>query len=535
MQNPTPMTMLLPPLSPLGRTRFEALRRCRAAWRPLLGCLALALNQVSAAEPAVLPANATITSGDLTLTLPGDGWKQLPRSEGKIAVTRTAENRTWDFSVWPVDPAGPAQAWTPAQHTKAYFDFERKQTRDPGSKWTGFAESVRTIAGRKYPTMTFQVSVRPSRGAAVESAGAFLLIFPESPIRPGRFYVVMWTEAPTKRGQRPDWAQWEAIIGSLVIGAAATRPASAEEVLARLTRAKEKLGARDFAGAVADFNAVIASDPKSSDAFGGRGVAKLALGDGGGGMADLDRAIELNDTAIPAYLARGQVRAARRDLAGAISDFSAVLELDPTHVGACYQRAAAKAGQQDIAGAIQDLGRVIELQPANPNNYYSRGTLHRDSGNLDAALADLSKAIALKPDFANAYNNRGTCRRGKGDLEGALADFDQAIALNPGDHFALNNRAGAREAKKDYAGAIADLDTAIRLKPDWAGGYLSRGTVKKNQGDNAGAIADLTEAIRLQPANPQAFAIRAAAKAASGDADGAKADQARAVELSTKK
>ena len=55
-----------------------------------------------------------------------------------------------------------------------------------------------------------------------------------------------------------------------------------------------RLAARDFAGAIEDFDAVIRLKPDYAEAYDGRGNARMATGQYAAAISDFDKALELN-------------------------------------------------------------------------------------------------------------------------------------------------------------------------------------------------------------------------------------------------
>ena len=83
----------------------------------------------------------------------------------------------------------------------------------------------------------------------------------------------------------------------------------------------------DRNGALADYNRVLALNPKEPVGYNNRGRVREVTGDLNGAMADYNRAIALNPRYGLVYRNRGNLKQRRGDTNGAIADFNQALKL----------------------------------------------------------------------------------------------------------------------------------------------------------------------------------------------------------------
>jgi tetratricopeptide (TPR) repeat protein len=260
----------------------------------------------------------------------------------------------------------------------------------------------------------------------------------------------------------------------------------------------------DLQGALADYERAIALEPRFADIYSNRGVLKKdKLNDVRGALADYDRAIALNPKFANTYYNRALLKSDKlNNFRGALADYNRAIALNPEYVIAYSNRGALKYQQlNDFQGALADFDRVISLDPKYAIAYSNRGLLKLDKFNdFQGALADYNRAISLDSKYAIAYSNRGLLKLDKfNDSQGALADFNRAISLNPKYVNAYFNRGNLKAEKlNDFRGAIADFDRVIELNPQSAKPYGIRGYLKyTNLGDRPGGIADLRQVAKL--------------------------------------
>jgi tetratricopeptide (TPR) repeat protein len=125
-----------------------------------------------------------------------------------------------------------------------------------------------------------------------------------------------------------------------------------------------------------------------------------------GAIADLDQVIALEPSEAIGYYYRGKVYLNDENPAVALTNFEQALKLQPDHLEfkkyRLLAKALAKGHQGDVQGSRSDLGELIKLDPQNPVGFYYRGLLHRETGNEAAAIADFEQALKLRPNLVEA-------------------------------------------------------------------------------------------------------------------------------------
>ena len=196
-----------------------------------------------------------------------------------------------------------------------------------------------------------------------------------------------------------------------------------------LTSGVQKYNAKDFQGAIADYDTAIRLNPNFAIAYFNRGNAKDDLGDSQGAIADFDTAIRLNPNDADAYRNRGAVKVTIGDQKGAIADFDTAIRLNPNYADAYYNRGIAKVTLGDKRGAFADFDTAIRLNPNYAEAYYNRGNTKQELGDRQGAITDYDTALQLNPNDAEAYHNRGLAKRKLGDKQGAIADYLESAKL----------------------------------------------------------------------------------------------------------
>jgi len=309
----------------------------------------------------------------------------------------------------------------------------------------------------------------------------------------------------------------------------------------------KKLAAKDYTGAIADFNQALAINPLDADLHRARGDAYRATGQLDGAINDYGAAAgfppeQLGDYRMPEplrslVLARGRQRQQGGNAAGAARDFAAI--------GKDAGWAAEEMlRNHDLTGAMQVLDPAIAVAPTAELHAARADARRMLPGQQAAAEADYTQATELARQGkmqtpanqrvlpAQWLYKRGHVRRWLGNFTGAAADFRAALPqLGTGN---LINRSDAalwlflaqcEAGHRDEAGrelqatdrtdwwpagqqtarfllgeiTEADLDAAVAKSNqdgDRLKAKLLSGLLRRQAGDEAGALERFRKAAR---------------------------------------
>ena len=155
-----------------------------------------------------------------------------------------------------------------------------------------------------------------------------------------------------------------------------------------------------------------------------RGINRMHLGDAAEAIADFEAVIQSEPISkfsddLPlaqAYFYRGQLHQQNGSEAAALADWARAISCCSTYSLPYYHRALIYLENDDLDDALFDLNCAIKSYPTLARAYYQRGLLHHRAGSTICAISDLQCAI---------YNDF-TLEAAKQKLEGLQQDVYDA-------------------------------------------------------------------------------------------------------------
>lgn len=295
------------------------------------------------------------------------------------------------------------------------------------------------------------------------------------------------------------------ILGLLLASAAVAQDASLEE-------AEKRARAKDYEGALAEYDKAIAEAPGDARGHVGRAWVLKQLGRPDQALVSITRAIQLvPEPDVVWFHLRGMIYMMLDEDAAAIEDFTKAIELDPAGARYYQGRAIVLWRQYDYAGALRDFSKQYELDPRDLLALQRCGQTKEWSGDFKGAAEDYTRLVDASPHPAGPLVFRGNAKAALGDLKGAISDYDAAIGAYEKYPWAYLQRARARLALGEKEAADADAAKAAEASTDAANlAYVGR--YYYDTGRPKEAVADLTKAVqdpKQESARPYLFLARA--------------------------
>jgi len=326
---------------------------------------------------------------------------------------------------------------------------------------------------------------------------------------------------------------------------------------ARLNLARLETEAGRWGPALATYNRLLVWNPDSREARLGRAILRLALGDEAGALADAERLLETEpkDTdalvlktkaalalkrrreavaaaraaarrsprpshqrlKLRALLADGRIDAVRLDdpadldllpvvgpsLASELWDAARTLELLRGDHSARLTRAVLLAVLGDESAALEAAAAPIEDDPAAVRPRLTRARILIRFGRFEDARDDVEAALEVDPDHPEALGLSGRIALEEGRPPDALVQLRRAKALGDPSPLLPIWIARVQAASGDHRGAIETLAEALDRDPDDPRLWLVLGQFQRHAGDPSAARSAFDRALSAAADRPE--------------------------------
>jgi tetratricopeptide (TPR) repeat protein len=246
------------------------------------------------------------------------------------------------------------------------------------------------------------------------------------------------------------------------------------------------------------------------------------------------KAIAFDPTFAWAHNTLGSALRTMGDLEGAIAAYREAVRVDPRFAAGHENLGIALTDKHDLDAAIAAHKESIRLHPDCALAHASFGFALHKKADLDAAIAAFKEAIRLDGKLAWVYDYLGLSLSEKGDLGAAIAAWNEAIHIDPRIASAPYNLGRALREIGDLDAAVDALRVAIHADPCLVEAQSDLGNALQAMGNEEAAIAAYREAIRLDASFAGAHTDLGLALAAKGDLDGAITADREAIRLDAK-
>jgi tetratricopeptide (TPR) repeat protein len=284
---------------------------------------------------------------------------------------------------------------------------------------------------------------------------------------------------------------------------AVAAPAAAADAPASPTAATgsqpalELFQAKKYKEAIAFLDTYIATHPTDAIALTLRGDSKANLDDDKGALADYDAAIAADPKYAYAWATRCETRYNDSNPA-ALDDCNTAITLAPNDTYAYVTRGDIYFDKADYKSALGDYSKAIDLGRPGAYAWAARCNTKRILNDFAGAASDCAKAQSIQADSRTLLWAQGRLAIATNRWADAVTAFTAHIAKDPkSSDFSYYFRALANNRLKHYALAMADLKIYIAHAPQDGDGYRERAVARYGTGDKAGAKADLETALQL--------------------------------------
>jgi tetratricopeptide (TPR) repeat protein len=296
------------------------------------------------------------------------------------------------------------------------------------------------------------------------------------------------------------------LSSALALTAAQTGASRAAEIQEHFRKAAADLQANDANGAVNEFNAVLAIDPKNAPALTNRGAVRLLEGDCPTASQDFQSALAVDPSLLKAKamlgicenrMGRSSAKATLESVYPKLTEKNLRMQVGMELAGLYYQ-------QGDLDRSASMAQSLLDTDPDNVDVLYFAQLVYTE-------LADdtLNKFTILAPGSARMQQVIAEHLVNSGDLNGAIAHYRKCLEMDPhmpGVHYELAEAILQNTPSDPAAQAEAqkELETSIQTEGDGANIEAALGGIALTQSDTQGAYAHYQHAFALNPGSAEA-------------------------------
>jgi serine/threonine protein kinase/Tfp pilus assembly protein PilF len=298
---------------------------------------------------------------------------------------------------------------------------------------------------------------------------------------------------------------------------------------ARLSRGRARLELFDLDGALEDFAAAQALEPRALEPplllatvyhLKGRAeeaearlralhaaapfpeLAALRISELHDRFGDFEKALEWAERLAPGperELARtGCLRRLGR-IDDALEAAKEAERLAPADVRVLHALGWIHTVRRELEGAKRYLARVIELDPRSAMTHNNLGWALLLEGKLDEAMKAADRALELRPRLDYPHIVRAACFLRRGEPQKAIAEYEEILRKDPGSALGHHNLAIVLEQLRRFAEAEKAYREAIRSRPRDLRSLYNLANLLSNLGRHAEAVELYERALAVKP------------------------------------
>jgi len=349
---------------------------------------------------------------------------------------------------------------------------------------------------------------------------------------------------------------------SALNAALAAQPGFAPALIAQ---ARQKAGAKDFDGALASTDEIIAKSPKSFDAWKLKGdILYYAKGQPNEALTAYRKVLEIKPDSLPGHTGVLTILLGQNSLADAEKQLDALKKVAPNHPQTKYLQTQFAYQKRDFKAARDLSQQLLKVAPGNPRSLQLAGAVEFQLNSLIQAEALLGKAVQTAPELVLArrlltmtylrsgqpakalatiapslknesadpaiYSIAGEVYLQNGDLKKAEEYFAKAAKLDPKDARKRTSLALTHMMGGQSDSAFGELqDIAASDTGTTADLALISAHLRRKEYDKALKAIDGLE--KKQPEKPLAANLRGKTLLAKNDVAGARKSFERAVAI----
>jgi tetratricopeptide (TPR) repeat protein len=237
-------------------------------------------------------------------------------------------------------------------------------------------------------------------------------------------------------------------------------------------------------------DAILAADPKDTDALGLQGALLLDRGDLQNAATQLQTVVTRAPSNFVAHYNLGRALAAKGELEPARTQFSEAVRLRPDYTAARQALAQVELSKHEYDTALKTANDILAYDRGNISAHLLRSSAYLGRNDLDKAQAELNLILAANPNSQEAMIQMGSVFVRQKKYKEAEAIFRKCYDLNPANSRGLMGQIDVELLDNQPDKAEAVLKTEIQKYPTRLELRLALANVEVRAGKYPVAIAE---------------------------------------------
>ena len=182
-------------------------------------------------------------------------------------------------------------------------------------------------------------------------------------------------------------------------------------------------------------------------------------------LANADAILKVEPKSSKAYLQRAKAKSYLKNYAEALPDYAAAIRYQRDNPDAYYNRGVNRLMMKQYKAAITDFSGAIKCRTDDKESYFGRGVAKMQSYQYKSAVGDFTKAIELDSTYADAWEYRGISYSSFDKLSEARRDLEKAAQLNPEAAKSLKRYVGTDEGKAPIKAPVTRTTGGYHPRP----------------------------------------------------------------------
>jgi predicted Zn-dependent protease len=270
-------------------------------------------------------------------------------------------------------------------------------------------------------------------------------------------------------------------------------------------RVAQALQAQDVARAIAEYRAMIATDPRNSSAWTGLGILLYGAGQATEASTALTTALQIDPQAPRAELFLAFSQADMQQCGKALPILGRYFATEPVGklqrlTGLTILQCSSSSEKTDTA--LRTAAQMKRSYPGDPDVLYESAELYTRMWDETA-----NELISAHPESYRVHQLAAEVNEAQGNMDQAIRQYRAALGQNaklPQMHYRIGQlllRKGDADADEK---AMDEFRAELAINPQSATSALAMAEIERHQGKLTEAMTQYNEALKLEPGLPEA-------------------------------